>query len=375
MNMAWHFLISVVCATFASCPLFFCHLVTLSSCPLVLFGAAAPLDEDLGTVGDFTLTERSGRSIGKSDLLGKIWIASFEFVRCTQGCPQISATMERLQEDLKRYPDVRLVTFTVDPEHDHPEELREYAKHYHADPERWLFLTGDEKTIYQLLETSFHLPAQKNTSGDPGNAVMHSPKLVLVDRQGRIRGYFDGRPDPNSPDPERDYQLNLRKLKAQVAALEQDAWYLPGDFPRFHATLNAITAMLLLLGYSAIRRRLIRWHVVCMLTALGLSVLFLISYGYYHAVIKQGLTTSFAEQTSHANPPAWVGMVYQGVLWTHTPLAVVIAPLAVLTAFLGLTGRLQRHVRLARWTLPIWLYVAISGVAVYWMLYRLYPLP
>jgi protein SCO1/2 len=337
--------------------------------------AAAPRDEGLGIVGDFVLTERSGRSVSKADLLGKIWIASFEFVRCTQGCPQISATLAQLQSELAPYPDVRLVTFTVDPEHDRPEELREYARHYHADPERWLFLTGDEKTIYQLLENSFHLPVQKNTASDPGNAVLHSPKLVLVDRHGRIRGYFDGRPDPNSPDPERDHQLNLRKLKAQIAALEYDAWYLPSDFPRFNATLNAVTAMLLVLGYAAIRRRLVRLHIACMLMALGLSVLFLLSYGYYHAVIKHGLTTSFAEQTSHANPPAWVGLVYQGVLWTHTPLAGIIAPLAVITAFLGLTGRLQRHVRLARWTLPIWLYVAITGVMVYWMLYRLYPLP
>ena len=74
--------------------------------PLLLLGlsAAAPLDDDLGTVGDFTLTERSGRTISKSDLLGKVWIASFEFTRCTAGCPQISATMERLQTDLSRLP-------------------------------------------------------------------------------------------------------------------------------------------------------------------------------------------------------------------------------------------------------------------------------
>ncbi len=338
-----------------------------------LFGAA-PREDDLGTVGDFTLIERSGQTISKSGLLGKIWIASFEFVRCTQGCPQISATMEQLQTDLKRFPDVRLVTFTVDPEHDHPEELREYAKHYHADAERWLFLTGDEKTVYQLLEKSFHLPAQKNTAGDPGNAVMHSPKLVLVDRQGHIRGYFDGRPDPNSSEPEREHQLSLRKLKAKITALEHDEWYLPSDFPRFNATLNAGTAMLLLIGYSAIRRRLVRLHIACMLLALGISILFLVSYGYHHAVIKHGMTTSFAEQTSHANPPAWVGILYQAVLWTHTPLAAIVAPMALITAVLGLTGRWQRHVRLARWTLPIWLYVAITGVMVYWMLYRLYPL-
>jgi protein SCO1/2 len=344
---------------------------------LLCLSAAAPLEDDLGFVGEFSLTERSGRSVSKDDLLGKIWIASFEFTRCTQGCPQISATMEKLQTELARYPDVRLVTFTVDPKHDGVEQLREYAKHYHADPERWLFLTGEEDEVYRLIDKSFHLPARQNEGAErkPGNEVAHSSKLVLVDRLGHIRGYFEGRSDPRMPDAEREYETELRKLKAKVASLEHDAWYLPSDFPRFNATLNACTAMLLLLGYSAIRRRLVRLHITCMLIALGLSVLFLVSYGYDHAVIKQGLTTSFAAQTSHANPPAWVGIVYQVVLWTHTPLAAIAAPLALVTAILGLTGRLRRHVRLARWTLPIWLYVAITGVIVYWMLYRLYPLP
>jgi protein SCO1 len=346
------------------------------ACLLMLFvcGASVPPD-DLGEVGDFALTERSGRTVTKSDLLGKIWIASFEFTRCTAGCPQISATMQQLQTELARSPDVRLVTFTVDPQHDHPEELRVYAEHHHADPERWLFLTGEEKTIYRLLRQSFRVPVEKNKDDEPGNAVLHSPKLVLVDRQGHIRGYFEGRADVNATDPEREQQINLRKLKAKVTELEHDAWYLPRDFPRFNATLNACTAMLLVLGYTAIRRRLVKLHIACMVIALALSVLFLLSYGYHKSVIKHGLTTSFPEQTSHAQPPNWVGIVYQFVLWTHTPLATISAPLALVTAVQGFRGRLRRHVRLARWTLPIWLYAAVTGVVVYWMLYRLYPLP
>lgn len=345
---------------------FFLRLLVFALLFLCL-SAAAPRDDDLGTVGDFTLTERSGRTVSKSDLLGKIWIASFEFTRCTAGCPQISETMKRLQSELARFPDLRLVTFTVDPQHDHPEELLEYARHYQADPQRWLFLTGDEKAIYHLLDKSFHLPAQKNTDGDSGNAVSHSPKLVLVDRQGHIRGYFDGRPDSQVTDDA--FQANLDELKRKVQALEYD------PFPFFNATLNAITAAMLLLGYSAIRRRLIRIHIACMLTALSLSVIFLISYGYDHAVIKQGMSTSFASQTVHAHPPAWVGIVYQTVLWTHIPLAAVIVPLALGTAYLALRGRFARHRVVARWALPIWLYVALTGVVVYWMLYRLYPWP
>jgi protein SCO1/2/putative membrane protein len=342
---------------------------------LLCLSGAAPIEDDYGEVGDFALTERSGQTVRKSDLLGKIWIASFEFTRCTMGCPQISATMERLQNDLARDPDVRLVTFTVDPKHDDTRQLREYADRYHADAERWLFLTGEEDEIYRLLDKSFHLPAEKNKDGDPDNAVAHSPKLVLVDRQGRIRGYFDGRPSTLAPD-ETEYETNLRKLKAKISALEHNAWYLPSDFPRFNATLNACVSVLLVLGYSAIRRRLVRLHIACMLIALGLSVLFLTSYIYHHTLIKHGLTTSFAAQTSHVNPPppAWVGIVYQTVLWTHTPLAAIAAPLALVTAVLGLCRLWRWHVRVARWTLPIWLYVAITGVVVYWMLYRLYPL-
>ena len=73
--------------------------------------------------------------------------------------------------------------------------------------------------------------------------------------------------------------------------------------------------------------------------------------------------------------PEMVRFLYYAVLMTHTALAAVVAPLALYTAYLGLRGRLERHVRIARWTLPIWLYVSITGVAVYWMLYQLYPSP
>ncbi len=206
--------------------------------------------------------------------------------------------------------------------------------------------------------------------------MAHSSKLVLVDRQGHIRGYFEGMPDPRQPDQE-EYQTNLRKLKAKVSALEHDAWYLPSDFPRFNATLNAISAMLLALGFAAIRQRLVKLHVACMLSALCVSAVFLTGYLYYHAVIKQGQPTYFAEQTRYAHPPPppWVGRVYQLVLWTHTPLAILVTPLALYTAYQGLRGRFARHARVARWTLPIWLYVSLTGVVVYWMLYRLYPTP
>jgi putative membrane protein len=148
----------------------------------------------------------------------------------------------------------------------------------------------------------------------------------------------------------------------------------PEDFfPALNAGLNAFAGVLLVAGYVAVRRRAYRLHAGCMLSALAVSAVFLASYLYFHFAIRHGQPTKFGEKWPDA--PAWVGVVYQLVLWTHTPLAVVATPLALFTAYQGLRGRFARHVWVARWTLPIWLYVSATGVVVYWMLYRLYAAP
>jgi uncharacterized membrane protein YozB (DUF420 family) len=147
----------------------------------------------------------------------------------------------------------------------------------------------------------------------------------------------------------------------------------PEDLPTLNAVLNATSAVLLVAGYAAIRSRQITLHKVLMLTALAVSAVFLTSYLYYHVIIKQGQFTYFSERAPDA--PVWVSRLYWVILRTHTALAAVAAPLALITTYLGLRDRLARHVRLARWTLPIWLYVSVTGVVVYWMLYRLYPAP
>jgi cytochrome oxidase Cu insertion factor (SCO1/SenC/PrrC family) len=175
-------------------------------------------------VGDFTLTERSGRPVSRDDLRGKVWAASFVFTRCTGPCPQVTATMARLQGELAPYgDDVRLVTFTVDPEHDDPAELRRYADRFGADPKRWLFLTGKEKDVYRLLREGFHVPVDKTDSDDPGQAVDHSPRIALVDRRGRVRGYYWGISLPTDDDPLKEFEDNLERLKRKVAELVREA--------------------------------------------------------------------------------------------------------------------------------------------------------
>jgi uncharacterized membrane protein YozB (DUF420 family) len=137
------------------------------------------------------------------------------------------------------------------------------------------------------------------------------------------------------------------------------------DLPSVNAALNGASACLLTLGYAAVRRRWLRLHAACMLTALGISVLFLASYLYYHLVVQEGKATPFSGE-------GWVRRVYFTVLVSHMVLAAVVPPLALATIYQALRSRFARHVRLARWTLPIWLYVSVTGVVVYWMLYHLF---
>jgi uncharacterized membrane protein YozB (DUF420 family) len=137
------------------------------------------------------------------------------------------------------------------------------------------------------------------------------------------------------------------------------------DLPSVNATLNAASACLLTLGYAAVRRRWLRLHAGCMLTALGVSVVFLASYLYYHLVVQGGKATAFSGE-------GWVRPLYFTVLISHMVLAAVVPPLALATIYQALRGQFARHVRLARWTLPTWLYVSVTGVVVYWMLYHLF---
>jgi protein SCO1/2 len=339
------------------------------------WGAACRADTppDLGTVPPFALTERGGRTVTEADLRGKVWVASFVFVRCTQGCTQVTATMARLQSELglAKRDDVRLVTFTVDPERDGPEELSDYARHFQADPEKWLFLTGDKEKIHRLLIEGFKVGVQEKPPDQrkPGDEFTHSTKLVVVDRRGRIRGYFDGLP----PGPEEEYRQHFeedqRRLVETVNVLARGAI----DFPLLNASLNALAGVLLVLGYVAVRTRRIALHKATMLTALIVSAVFLGCYLYYHLVVQQGRPTRFSERAPDA--PAWLATAYLAVLGSHTILAALVAPLALTVTYLGLRDRIGRHVRLARWVLPLWLYVSVTGVVVYVMLYRLYPSP
>ncbi len=150
--------------------------------------------KDYGAVPDFSLTERNGSTINLTQLHGKIWVADFIYTSCTDTCPLQTAMMAKLQEKYADKPNVQLVSFSVDPERDTPQALTVYAEKYQSDPKRWFFLTGQRNRIISLVQEGFHLAvAAIPDDKDPSGTIPHSSRFVLVDKSGRIRGYYDSR--------------------------------------------------------------------------------------------------------------------------------------------------------------------------------------
>jgi putative membrane protein len=133
------------------------------------------------------------------------------------------------------------------------------------------------------------------------------------------------------------------------------------QLPAVNAALNSLSAILLVGGYLFIRSRNINAHKACMLSAFGSSILFLASYLIYHYQVG---SVPFKGQGG-------IRLVYFTILLTHTILATTVVPLALVTLFRAFKERFDAHRRIARWTFPIWLYVSVTGVIVYWMLYRM----
>jgi protein SCO1/2 len=161
----------------------------------------------------FTLTNRDGRAVRSQDLAGKPWIADFIFTRCPASCPLMTARMARLDRELAGDHEVKLVSISVDPEHDTPAVLERYAQSYKAPP-RWLFLTGGKEEIYRLSRQGFKLgidiPPPSGPGGPAVEPILHSTRFVLVDGQGRIRGYYDGFDEDS-----------MKKLRGALEAVEE----------------------------------------------------------------------------------------------------------------------------------------------------------
>jgi protein SCO1/2 len=145
--------------------------------------------EKISKVPGFQLTDQTGKSITLDDLKGKIWAANFIFTRCKGPCPITTLRMQELHTKLKKARgNVALVSFTVDPEYDTPEILKTFGEQQGAEPASWKFLTGTPDAIQKIVVAGLLQPLAKEPDGTPA----HSTRIVLVDREGWLRGYQDG---------------------------------------------------------------------------------------------------------------------------------------------------------------------------------------
>jgi len=163
----------------------------------------------LRTLPDFALTAVTvdGTSpLDRRALRGRVWIADFVYTTCAGPCPMLSANMAGLQKRLPK--PIGLLSFTVDPDHDSPEVLTLYARRFSADPQRWFFVAGDKPALVKLFRDGFQIAAVESADAPPGQNVAHTTKFVLIDGEGRVRGYYDG-----------DDRASLDALAADAARL------------------------------------------------------------------------------------------------------------------------------------------------------------
>ena len=341
----------------------------------------------------FSFTQRDGSTVTHKDLVGKVVIADFIFTRCGTICPRMSQQMAMMQSQLNTKPfwdQIRLVSFSVDPDFDTPDVLTAYAKRFDADKTHWLFLTGKRKEIWATVKDGFKLPVSDNVD-DGLMPIIHSDRFVLIDADGKIRGYYDGLEAKEFDRLLADAALLVKRLAYSPALWAGEPRPLtafvflfspsirprgPGYInqgraldlsflPHLNASLNALATVLLLLGVYFIKQKNIPAHKRTMILTFCTSCLFLVFYVIHYvwrATVKGGAHTPY-------NGP-FKG-VYYPMLLTHIILAIAVPVLAIMMIRLGLKRADEKHRRLAKFTFPIWLYVSVTGVLIYFMLYHM----
>lgn len=146
------------------------------------------------TIGEFSLTNQDGKTITEREVEGKIHVAEYFFTHCGSICPVMNKQMQRVHRKFKKNNDVKILSFTVDPENDTVQRMKWYADKHGATGNNWHFLTGEKEELYQLARKSYFTlkPAEARNLGDAGSDFIHTNNFVLVDRDLQIRGYYDG---------------------------------------------------------------------------------------------------------------------------------------------------------------------------------------
>jgi protein SCO1/2 len=154
--------------------------------------AANGKDTIYHTIPAFSLIDQDGKPFGDKDLNNKIYVANFFFTSCPTICPKMQTLMKKIQDtdDFKKLNDFKLVSFTVDPDNDTPEKLKEFSNLIKAEKNRWFFLTGNRDSIYDLAYKGFMVNAMEDKKADGG--FLHSDIMLLIDKEKRIRGIYEG---------------------------------------------------------------------------------------------------------------------------------------------------------------------------------------
>ncbi len=180
-------------------------------------GVTGPAPEPLWPVPAFTMLDQDGRTVRHTDLVGEVWVVGFFFTSCPLVCPQMTLRLADFQRELqalgKEAAGVKLVSMSIDPATDRPQRLKEFAAGYGAEPGRWFFLThpeGDRDAVWSMVGVQGFKMTVTDTPHDPLNPIEHSPRFLLIDRQGMVRETYDSRDDE-------DMARLLRDSRAVIA--------------------------------------------------------------------------------------------------------------------------------------------------------------
>ena len=416
---------------------------------------------------DFDFDECNGGTLGLADLKGKRWVANFIFTSCTSTCPTISRAVMELHDRVKKSaPDVMFVSFTVYPQVDTAEQLKNYSETFtKGNWDRWKFLTGSQQEIYELIVNGFGLYVKENLEASkmPGFEVAHSNRVVLVNEDGipvgtflgtqpedmvKLRRILTGQDEFPQPGPDTGPGFTISttdgsplNLQFQVVPADGDEKPASADksdepsteaapqtsgnndapdeppadastgdastgdastgdtesaaairseapstktvaehnrlieerlppwarlLPSVNAGLNTLAAILLMLGLVAIKQSRKRTHRNLMMTAFITSAVFLLCYLTYHYALGK-YTGEHGKKFAGQGAAA---IVYPLILWPHIVLAVFVPVLAVRVFQHAFAERWDAHRKLAKVTFPIWMFVSVTGVIIYSMLYH-----
>ena len=368
---------------------------------------------------EFEFPESAGGTVSRESMKGKRWLANFIFTRCAGPCPLMTRDVSELHRLVAQSnPDFRFVTFSVDPGYDTAEVLQKYAETFRADQERWKFVTGDETAMHDFIRRGFTQYVQPNL-GDlrkPGFEVAHSNRAVLVNEEGvpvasfvmtisedvaKLRRIIEGKGDFPKPDPGLTFSATSGENPTVPLTLvpvaedsdtesettdgnKADDTTLPetpqarnrkidellptwaANMPTINACLNSACIVLLLSGLGAIKSGNRIRHRNLMIVSFLVSVAFLVCYLSYHEVLYR--FTQYRGRGFEGS--IWATRVYFSILIPHVILAALVPILALRVFYLAFRERWPEHRRLAKITLPIWLFVSITGVVIYGMLYH-----